>query len=286
MNYRGRGPGGPGFDPERFFGPDGPFGPRGPLGPGGIFGPAGPFGTGGGWGQGGHWSGEPDPRAGARRGRARARRGDVRAAILELLQSEPMNGYQLMQGIAGATDGAWTPSSGAIYPALSQLEDEGLVEQVEVDGRKAYQLTDAGREAAGKGPSLLWGRGAGEEPEDPWGEDGPRDRRRGPHGHRRGPGPRGGFGGPGGFGGRHGRGRTGSTLWKALGGLAMATQAVGQSGDEELTTQAAELLDRARRDLYRMLAEAEVARDDEDDTGTAWAEETDEEITDGEIMDD
>ena len=290
MTYRSRGPGS-GFDPERFFGPDGPFGPRGPLGPGGIFGPAGPFGTGGGWGA-GHWSGEPDPRGGGRRGhggrgRGRARRGDVRAAILELLQSEPMNGYQLMQSIAEATDGAWAPSSGAIYPALSQLEDEGLVEQVEVDGRKAYQLTDAGREAAGKGPSLLWGRGPGEEPEDPWGEDGPQDRRRGP-GHRRGPGPRGGFGGPGGgFGGRHGRGRTGATLWKALGGLAMATQAVGQSGDEALGERAAEVLDRTRRDLYRMLAEAEVARDDEDDLAAAWSEETDdEEITDGEIMDD
>ncbi|AXH96242.1 PadR family transcriptional regulator [Ornithinimicrobium avium] len=285
MTYRGRGPGS-GFDPERFFGPDGPLGPRGPLGPGGIFGPAGPFGTGGGWGQGhGHWSGEPDPRArrGRGGGRGRARRGDVRAAILELLQGEPMNGYQLMQGIAEATEGAWAPSSGAVYPALAQLEDEGLVEQVEADGRKAYRLTDAGREAAGKGPSLLWGRGSGSEPDDPWDEEGGDQRGPGWGGPRRGRGPGHGPGGRG-FGGRHGQRRTGAVLWKALGGLAMATQAVGQSGDEELGTQAAEVLDRTRRELYRMLAEAEVDRDDERaDTAAAWDEE---EIADGEIIDD
>lgn len=278
MNYRSRGSGS-GFDPERFFGPDGPFGPRGPLGPGGIFGPAGAFGTGGGWGQGhgpGHWSGEADPRARrGRGGRGRARRGDVRAAILELLQEQPMNGYQIMQGIAEATDGAWTPSSGAVYPALAQLEDEGLVEQVEVDGRKSYQLTEAGREAAGKGPSLLRGRGTGgAEPEDPWTDSGP-----GWAGARRGRGP-----GPG-FGGRHGQRRTGAALWKALGGLAMATQAVGQAGDEELGARATEVLDRTRRELYRMLAESEVDRDDESDLAGAW--ETDEdEVTDGEIIDD
>ncbi len=283
MNYRSRGPGS-GFDPERFFGPDGPFGPRGPLGPGGIFGPAGPFGTGGGWGQGhGHWSGEADPRARrGRGGRGRARRGDVRAAILELLQEQPMNGYQLMQGIAEATDGAWTPSSGAVYPALAQLEDEGLVEQVEVDGRKSYQLTEAGREAAGKGPSLLWGRGTGgAEPDDPWGEG----EQQGPGwaGGRRG---RGSGHGPGGFGGRHGQRRTGAALWKALGGLAMATQAVGQSGDEDLGTRAAEVLDRTRRELYRMLAESELDRDDATgDTVGTWDEDEDD-VTDGEIIDD
>ena len=38
-----------------------------------------------------------------------------------------MHGYQLMQTIAERTDGAWSPSPGAIYPTLNQLEDEGLV---------------------------------------------------------------------------------------------------------------------------------------------------------------
>jgi DNA-binding PadR family transcriptional regulator len=75
----------------------------------------------------------------------RARRGDVRAAILALLAEEPRNGYQIIQELTERTDGVWQPSPGSIYPALQQLEDEGLVRQIEVEGRKAYELTEAGR---------------------------------------------------------------------------------------------------------------------------------------------
>ena len=58
-------------------------------------------------------------------GRGRVPRGEVRAAVLLLLAEEPMNGYQLMQTIADRSGGRWTPSPGAIYPTLNQLEDEG-----------------------------------------------------------------------------------------------------------------------------------------------------------------
>ena len=95
-------------------------------GPFGFGGPGGPFG-----GRGG-----------------RARRGDVRAALLALLAEEPRNGYQLMQEIERRSDGVWRPSPGSVYPALQQLEDEGLVRSEETDGRKLFHLTDAGREAA------------------------------------------------------------------------------------------------------------------------------------------
>src|SRR3954451_219248 len=77
--------------------------------------------------------------------RSRARRGDVRAAILLLLAEEPRNGYAIMQEIERRTDGVWRPSPGAVYPALSQLEDEGLVRATEHDGRRSYELTDEGR---------------------------------------------------------------------------------------------------------------------------------------------
>ena len=72
------------------------------------------------------------------------RRGDVRAAILVLLNEEPRNGYQLMQEIEDRSDGNWRPSSGSIYPALSQLEDEGLVEPDATEGGKRFTLTDEG----------------------------------------------------------------------------------------------------------------------------------------------
>jgi DNA-binding PadR family transcriptional regulator len=82
------------------------------------------------------------------RGGARARRGDVRAAMLKLLAEEPRNGYQLMQEIERRSEGVWRPSPGSVYPALQQLEDEGLVRAEETDGRKLFHLTDAGHEAA------------------------------------------------------------------------------------------------------------------------------------------
>src|SRR5215218_4893726 len=75
----------------------------------------------------------------------RARRGDVRAALLVLLGEEPRNGYQLMQEIEQRSDGVWRPSPGSVYPALQQLEDEGLVRVAPGEGRKAFELTDEGR---------------------------------------------------------------------------------------------------------------------------------------------
>ena len=59
--------------------------------------------------------------------RPRARRGDVRAAILDVLAVEPLNGYQVIQQIAERSGGQWKPSPGSVYPTVSQLEDEGLV---------------------------------------------------------------------------------------------------------------------------------------------------------------
>jgi DNA-binding PadR family transcriptional regulator len=79
------------------------------------------------------------------RGRGRkARRGDIRTAALLLLAEEPRNGYQIMQEVEDRSDGVWRPSPGSVYPALQQLEDEGLIRSEEIDGRKLFRLTDAG----------------------------------------------------------------------------------------------------------------------------------------------
>jgi DNA-binding PadR family transcriptional regulator len=98
-----------------------------------------PFGPGRGFGP--FFYGRP---AGFPRG-PRARRGDVRAAALLLLAEGPLNGYQIMQEIERRSDGVWRPSPGSVYPALAQLEDEGLVHADEVGDRRTYVLTDAGR---------------------------------------------------------------------------------------------------------------------------------------------
>jgi DNA-binding PadR family transcriptional regulator len=82
------------------------------------------------------------------RGRHRVRRGDVRSAILALLDDRSMHGYEMITELEERTGGRWRPSAGSIYPTLQLLEDEGLVSSEEVEGRKVYSLTDAGKEAA------------------------------------------------------------------------------------------------------------------------------------------
>lgn len=79
-------------------------------------------------------------------GRPRAAKGNVRTAILALLWEEPRHGYQLMQDIAERSHGAWRPSPGSVYPVLSALQDEGLVDDEKVEGRRVFSLTAAGRE--------------------------------------------------------------------------------------------------------------------------------------------
>ena len=75
----------------------------------------------------------------------KVRRGDVRAAILDMLKDEPMNGYQLISQIAERSGGAWKPSPGSVYPTIQQLEDEGLVESDDERGRRTLRLSEDGR---------------------------------------------------------------------------------------------------------------------------------------------
>ncbi len=79
----------------------------------------------------------------------RAKRGDVRLAILSVLQDaatrgESVNGYQVIQQIAERSDGGWRPSPGSVYPTIQQLQDEGLVETDDERGRKTLRLTPDG----------------------------------------------------------------------------------------------------------------------------------------------
>jgi DNA-binding PadR family transcriptional regulator len=80
----------------------------------------------------------------------KARRGDIRTAALLLLAEEPRNGYQIMQEVEQRSEGVWRPSPGSVYPALAQLEDEGLIRSEEIDGRKLFAITDQGRASLAK----------------------------------------------------------------------------------------------------------------------------------------
>ncbi|GAA4678011.1 PadR family transcriptional regulator [Frondihabitans cladoniiphilus] len=80
-----------------------------------------------------------------RGGRGRARKGDVRLAILSLLADAPANGYGLMKSIGERTEGAWKPSPGSVYPTLAQLVDEGLIVESGEGRQSTFDLTEAGR---------------------------------------------------------------------------------------------------------------------------------------------
>jgi DNA-binding PadR family transcriptional regulator len=128
---------------EDWPGHRGPFGPPGHM----AFGAHGhgPFGP------------PPWPWGFSGRGRGRRGRGDVRAAILALLAERPMHGYEMIQELEARTGGVWRPSPGSVYPTLQLLEDEDLVAGEEVEGRRRFALTDAGRaEAERQGQRTPW----------------------------------------------------------------------------------------------------------------------------------
>jgi DNA-binding PadR family transcriptional regulator len=163
------------------------------------------------------WMGE-EPRR-----RPRVRRGDVRAAALALLAEEPRNGYQIIQEIAARSDGVWQPSPGSVYPALQQLEDEGLIRaEASENGRKAFSLTDEGR---------AYMTAHADEVKAPWEIVAGRE-----HGGMR-------------------------EMRSLIQQLAMAAMQVTNAGSDAQVAQAQQILKDSRRSLYRILA-AEEDTDD------------------------
>lgn len=177
----------------------------------------------------GPYGGPVNSSARGRRGPGRGRRGDVRNAILALLAEGPRNGYQLIGEIADRTDGLWRPSAGSVYPALGLLEDEGLVEQTKVEQRKAFQLTETGKEYVAARQ---------EELTEPWAKVAR------PHEHY-------------------------LDVRKEVGALAMALQQVVLAGDTEQIAAARGILDDARRGIYRVLAGDVPAHTDASDNTDA-----------------
>lgn len=169
----------------------------------------------GGWGAGPFGGRDP---FGGPWGRPRRRRGDVRTALLLLLSEGPHNGYQLMKTLEERSEGRWSPSPGSVYPALSQLEDEGLIQSVQSGSEpgRTFEITDAGREHLAE-------RG---EQKAPWELDDD-DHLAGDR----------------------------KAFGKAMVSAAKAAAQVAQEGDAEKIAQATELLTDLRKSLYRLLAE-------------------------------
>jgi DNA-binding PadR family transcriptional regulator len=187
----------------------------------------GPGHWGGGFGgpRGGWWMGPPGPPP--KFTRPKASRGDVRAAILALLREGPRNGYQIMSDIEERSSGAWRPSPGAVYPALSQLADEGLIIADESGGRRTFRLTEAGREYVEQNPEMARGAWESTSQQEAWEIPG---------------------------------------LFAAAARLGGGIVQLAHAGSPAQVQAAERLLERTRRELYRILAEVgDAADEDEDD---------------------
>jgi len=70
--------------------------------------------------------------------------------VLNLLAQQPRYGNEIMDRIAEATGGSWMANPGAIYPLMTLLERQGLIEGRWDDPRKRtvrmYQLTEIGEQ--------------------------------------------------------------------------------------------------------------------------------------------
>ena len=72
----------------------------------------------------------------------------VRYGLLALLAEAPTHGYQLKTAFERRTGGSWVLNIGQVYTTLQRLERDGLVAALgDDDERRAYRITDAGREA-------------------------------------------------------------------------------------------------------------------------------------------
>jgi DNA-binding PadR family transcriptional regulator len=81
--------------------------------------------------------------------------GELRLALLALINEEPRHGYELIKAIEDMTGGAYAPSPGAVYPTLQMLEEEGQIKQAkpkgksksddeEGTGKKPFEVTKSG----------------------------------------------------------------------------------------------------------------------------------------------
>jgi DNA-binding PadR family transcriptional regulator len=149
-------------------------------------------------------------------GGRRARRGDVRTALLAMLAERPMHGYDLIRELEQRSGGAWRPSPGSIYPTLQMLEEEGLISGEDQEGKRVFSLTDDGRVELEQRRE----RDGGVAPwETGWSDDGP------------------------------------GQLREAMVGVAAAAMQVARTGSDAERKKGAEVLAEARKQLYRILAE-------------------------------
>jgi len=151
-------------------------------------------------------------------GRQRRRRGDIKYLLLALIAEQPRHGYDLIKAMEQRHAGFYRPSPGSVYPTLQLLEDGGYIWGEQVDGKKVYRITPTGEE-------LLAERQADAD-----------SRPRGPQAAE--------------------REQLGSLRQSATALLDSVRQAA-RHGSPEQVTAVQQIIEQARRDVYRTLAQEE-----------------------------
>ncbi|MGA2036808.1 MAG: PadR family transcriptional regulator [Acidimicrobiales bacterium] len=154
------------------------------------------------------------------------RRGDIRTALLAVLAEGPGHGYEIINRLEEKSGGMWRPSPGSVYPTLQLFEDEGLVRSDNREGKRVYELTDAGRTEAAE-RAERFGR-------TPWETEAGQ--------------------GPGRHEGFRGLRKAGERLGPVIPLLLMALKQVGMSGDSAELERASAVVQRATKELYQILA--------------------------------
>jgi DNA-binding PadR family transcriptional regulator len=131
-----------------------------------------------------------------------------------------------MSDIEERSGGAWRPSPGAVYPALSQLTDEGLIAGDESAGKRTFSLTEAGRQYVEQNPEMARGAWESAQQQDAWQVPG---------------------------------------LFAEAARLGGGIVQIAHAGTPAQVKAAERLLERTRRDIYRILADTEAAEDPQDD---------------------
>jgi|GEM_PF-2248982 len=153
-------------------------------------------------------------------GRHRARRGALLGAVLTLLDERPMHGYELITELEDRSEGRWRPSPGAMYPTLKKMVMHELLTAEEVDGKRQFTLTDAGRERL-----AAFRDKRGDEAGEPWEQPGTGSR---------------------------------GDLRGSIAELIGQARQIGRFGTAEQIEQAQGVFDDAKRKLYAILAEAPI----------------------------
>lgn len=104
-----------------------------------------------------NWKARGDWQDGPKRRKRRGRMfgsGELRLALLALINEEPRHGYELIRAIEDMTGGSYAPSPGAVYPTLQMLEEEGQIKPAkakakddddEASSKKPFKVTKSGK---------------------------------------------------------------------------------------------------------------------------------------------